>query len=423
LSIYAQKTIFKILLYSFHVPYFLLLLNIMPKLRFLVAPLHWGLGHATRCVPIIEQLLAWEIEVILASDGAALALLRVDFPDCKYIELPSYNISYSSNNMTLNMARQLPRILCAMRLERLKLVNIIESEKINAVISDNRYGFFSKKVPTVFITHQLHLRVPSRILQAMARKINYKLISRYNFCWLPDVENALDSLSGELSTAANTPKCLRPKLRYIGSLSRLSLPKEEIKTGSKDFLKDTPFVLCLLSGPEPQRTKLETILRAEIMKINENRDCRDSIFAAYNFLLVSGLQGESGQWAQVSDNFYCASYLSAADLSELLPRAAVVVARSGYSTLMDCEAVGVRHLLLIPTTGQTEQEYLAARLAAQNRAAVAAQSNIDLVKNLALALACDTGFRSGKDGDNLALQAALRELLELVSGWLVVSAG
>jgi predicted glycosyltransferase len=372
----------------------------MSNLRFLVAPLHWGLGHATRCVPVIEQLLAWDIEVILASDGAALDVLREHFPDCKYIELPSYNIRYSSNNMTFNMAIQLPRILRAMRLERLKLANIIESEKINAVISDNRYGFFSKKVVSVFITHQLHLRIPSPILQAIARKINYKLINRYNFCWLPDVENPLLSLSGELSARTS----LVANIRYIGGLSRLSAAKTELV---HSFLAERPFVLCLLSGPEPQRTKLENVLRAEIERVKEQ-----AVWAEYNFLLVSGLQGVSGQWEAVSERFYGAAYLSAADLSPLLLRAAVVVARSGYSTLMDCEAVGVRHLLLIPTTGQTEQEYLATRLAAQHRAAAAVQADLDLAERLAAALACDTGFRVEQRGDNTALQAALREVLE-----------
>lgn len=371
----------------------------MSNLRFLVAPLHWGLGHATRCVPIIEQLLAWDIEVVLAADGAALDLLREHFPDCKYIELPSYNIRYSSNNMTFNMAIQLPRILRAMRLERLKLANIIESEKINAVISDNRYGFFSNKVVSVFITHQLHLRIPSRILQAVVRKINYKLISRYNFCWLPDVENPLLSLSGELSARTD----LLANIRYIGGLSRLSAVKTEL---THSFVGEMPFVLCLLSGPEPQRTKLENILRAEIERIKGA-----AAWAGYNFFLVSGVQGLSGQWEEVSERFYSAAYLSASDLSALLPQAAVVVARSGYSTLMDCEAVGVRHLLLIPTTGQTEQEYLAARLAGQQRAAVAMQSDLDLAERLAAALASDTGFRAEQRGDNTALQAALREVL------------
>ena len=65
--------------------------------RILVAPLNWGLGHATRCIPIIRALKAHNFEPVIASDGAALQLLKKEFPDLEHVELPSYNITYPKN--------------------------------------------------------------------------------------------------------------------------------------------------------------------------------------------------------------------------------------------------------------------------------------------------------------------------------------
>jgi predicted glycosyltransferase len=380
----------------------------LQNLRILVAPLHWGLGHATRCIPIIEALLQLGATVVLASDGAALALLRAEFPNCEAIELPSYRISYRSSNMIWNMAWQLPRILWAMRLERLKLANIIDTYKINALISDNRYGFFSKKIPSIFISHQLHLRIPNRFLQKMARWLNYRLISRYTACWLPDFSSLTDNLSGDLAH----PVAPLKNVEYIGALSRLKTTEISHKTDilANLGLPHAEFVLLLLSGPEPQRTNFETLLLAQIKDMK--------VMGKMFFLLVRGkiddaiAQEKKAKTAENSpeNNIFIFDYLGAGALSDLLPLAEVVVARSGYSTLMDFAALGLQHILFVPTPGQTEQEYLGQRLADKNRVACQRQKDLDLWAGIAKARDCKSGFVAG-EGGNSRLKEVLRAFL------------
>ena len=123
--------------------------------RILVAPLSWGLGHATRCMPIINELIQQNIEVVIASDGTALDLLKKEYPQLDFIKLPAYNVSYKTQNMIWNIANQVPKIAIAVFREFIALQRIIKRYQIDAVITDNRFGCWTWKVPTVFVTHQV----------------------------------------------------------------------------------------------------------------------------------------------------------------------------------------------------------------------------------------------------------------------------
>ena len=146
-----------------------------PK-KSLVAPLNWGLGHATRCIPIIHELLLQGARVFLASDGRALDLLRKEFPNLPYFELPGYGVSYPSKNILINVGRSFPRLLFAVVKEHRMVDKIIQQHAIDGVISDNRMGCFSKNIPSVFITHQINLIIPSAFLQWLGRRLNYFFI-------------------------------------------------------------------------------------------------------------------------------------------------------------------------------------------------------------------------------------------------------
>lgn len=136
----------------------------------LVAPLDWGLGHSTRCIPLVDKLLQHGATVILATDGRAYALLQQHYPTLTLLKLPAYNIRYRSTNMTLAMASQLPKIVYAMVAEYIALKKIIRQHGIKIVISDNRYGLFHRKVHNIFMTHQLNVIIPNPLLQAFIRK-------------------------------------------------------------------------------------------------------------------------------------------------------------------------------------------------------------------------------------------------------------
>ncbi len=300
-----------------------------------MAPLNWGLGHATRCMPIIDELLVQGAKVVLASDGAALQLLKEEYPQLSIIELPSYGIHYKGSNMFLNMAPQIPKILRAIKLERQKLDSIIKKYRIDAIIADNRYGLSHKKLPTVFITHQLHIQIPQKHLQSIINKLNHRFIQKFDQCWVPDWEGRVN-LSGVLSH----PK-LNSKVAYLGALSRFAEKKVVNPIKKYD-------VIVVLSGPEPQRS----ILEQKIIEQAEQIDLK--------FLIVGGqLIQQKQKTKRTASHIEHRAFMKAAELAAAIQESECVIVRSGYSTLMDLVALDSRKVLLIPTPGQTEQEYLA----------------------------------------------------------------
>jgi len=300
-----------------------------PK-RILVAPLNWGLGHATRCIPIIRELRAQGAEVLLASDGRALQLLKKEFPNLTHLELPGYGIQYRSKNIIINVLREIPTLLRAVYLENRLTQKFIKKYEIDGVISDNRMGCFSKKVPTVFITHQINLIVPSKILQWFSRQLNYLFIKKYKSCWVPDVSGT-PNLSGILSH--QTP--LDKKVKFIGALSRMQFYSREKKQD----------IIAVISGPEPQRTKLEKVFIEQAKNL------------PYRCLVVQGKPEENTHYF-IGKNIEVIACLTSENLNKAILGSDVFVGRSGYSSVMDLAKLG-KPALFIPTPGQTEQEYLA----------------------------------------------------------------
>ena len=156
--------------------------------KVIVAPLNWGLGHATRCIPIIYALLQNNFTPIIASDGKALELLQKEFPQLRSLKLPSYSISYGKN-LKRNLLLQFPKILSAVKKERKIIAQIIEKEtNIVGIISDNRFGVLNAKIPSVYITHQL--TVLSGFTTFFTRKIHQSIIKNFDECWVPDTSNS-----------------------------------------------------------------------------------------------------------------------------------------------------------------------------------------------------------------------------------------
>ena len=297
------------------------------KKRILVAPLDWGIGHATRCIPIINALIRSGFEVILAADSRPLHLLSVEFPKLEMIRFEGYNIKYSKYfSMSFSMILQIPKLLWNIKKENTALKEIIKEYRIDSVISDNRFGLYSSKVPCVFITHQLEIQTP--YFSDSIRNFNYHYINKYNACWVMDDEKI--NLAGNLSK----PDALPNNTHYIGIQSRFE--KKEIKK-KYDFL-------AIVSGPEPQRTILENGL----VKALQNRKEKS--------LIVLG-KPEINTINQIG-NLTIKSHLNAKDLNTAISQSELIICRSGYSTVMDLAKLS-RKAIFIPTPGQTEQEYLA----------------------------------------------------------------
>lgn len=318
--------------------------------RILVAPLNWGLGHATRCVPVIRELQRQGAEVVLASDGRALKLLNKEFPGLPSVEMPAYNISYGSGNMVSNIARQLPKILGAIYREHIFTQKIIRRFELDGIISDNRYGCFTKKIPCVFLTHQVNILTPWPALSGVVNFFNHRFIQKFDACWVPDVAGA-PNLSGKLSHGS-----FRKKIRYVGALSRMKYFETEKKYDA----------IAVLSGPEPQRTLLEKSI------------VRQAALLPQQFLIVQG-KTERQERFFIEKNVEVVSFLASAELNEAILASTVFIGRSGYSTIMDLAKLG-KPALLIPTPGQTEQEYLAGKFRREGVFAVQQQEALDLAK-------------------------------------------
>jgi uncharacterized protein (TIGR00661 family) len=294
--------------------------------------LNWGIGHATRCIPIINQLLKLNFNPIIASDGDALLLLQKEFPFIKTIELPSYHIQYPKNGKFLKWKLLLDslRIIRAIRKEKKKTQEIVAQENISGIISDNRYGVYSKGIPSVFITHQL--TVLSGNTSFISSKIQQKLIQKFDECWIPDIDLELN-FSGNLSKSKNVINS-----KYLGLLSRFKKEQLEIKYD----------LLVLLSGVETARKRLEVKLTQQLSSYNGT------------VLFVKG-QLEENQKHKVIGNSTYVNFLLSHELEKAINGSKLIIARSGYSTIMDL-AILEKKAFFIPTTGQYEQEYLASYL-------------------------------------------------------------
>ncbi len=303
------------------------------KKRILVAPLNWGLGHATRCIPLINALILHGFEPVLASDGIALDLLKKEFPDLESTTLPSYQIVYPKNGsyFKLKLLQSTPKIVKAINAEKKAVAKIVEDFDIDGIISDNRLGAHNKQLPCVFITHQL--QVLSGNTTWLSTKLHQKIIKRFRECWVPDNVGE-DNLSGKLGHLRITEL----PIKYIGPLSRFE--KKEL-----DKVND---ILILLSGPEPQRTLLETKLLAEIKPYTGR------------VLFVKG-KIEASQHISEENNIKIYNYMTSAQLERAINESNLVISRSGYTTIMDLAKLS-KTAFFIPTPGQFEQEYLAQRL-------------------------------------------------------------
>jgi hypothetical protein len=277
-------------------------------------------------------------EVVFAGNQSQHRYVHSVFPDLSVLDLPGYNVRYSRsrNTLLLKILSQLPGIHRSILLEKKWLAETIKKQRIDAVISDNRYGLYHAEIPCVIMTHQLQILSGSGWpFDALLRRIHYRYLQKFNECWIVDVPDTDLNLSGIMGHPVQMPKM---RIRYLGLLSQFT---PELQRS----LRSEPEVLVLLSGAEPQRE----ILAGQLWKKTLSSD--------YPIVFVAGSEdAETPEWIPEQVHFY--TRISGAVLAQELRHADYVICRSGYSSIMDLLALGKRGIL-IPTPGQTEQEYLA----------------------------------------------------------------
>ncbi len=310
--------------------------------KILVCPLNWGLGHASRCVPIIHSELEKGNEVVVAADGFPLRMLKQEFPMLRFLELPSYPIRYSKGkSQFFAMLRFIPSLIKGIVSEHKWLNRLLETEHFDQIISDNRFGMWHRRVHSVYITHQLMIKMPKwlKLMEYPAHLLHKSIIRQYDECLIPDYA-AEGGLSGDLSHKYKLPT----NARFIGPLSRFSsFPEEEINIACFDNL-------VILSGVEPQRSIFENQMITKYQHAEEKT------------IIIRGLPEESVSVVKVGQ-VEMHSHASTATLAFLMKSCRTIISRSGYSSIMDMDVLRVlKKAQFHPTPGQTEQEYLAVYL-------------------------------------------------------------
>ncbi len=332
--------------------------NNKPK-KILIAPLDWGLGHTTRCIPLIGCIISLGHVPVFAGNDFQRSFIKETFGGIETIHIEGYNIRYSAWNRLgqAGIFSQLPRLVKVIKYEYQWLVDVCKKHSIDGIISDNRYGLYHVTIPSVILTHQLNVqtglgRVPNQIVQ----KLHYRLLNRFSATWVVD-SLEYPGLGGELSHSEILPR----NSQYIGLLSRFHLDKQ-ISNQSNG-----PLVI-LISGPEPQRSNLSAILWKQVLTIDAK---------------VIFIEGSDKAIApkDLPVNITWYSHLSGTKLEEIIKSASLVISRSGYSTIMDLVALN-KNAILIPTPGQTEQLYLAKHLMQSGFFYSTSQSGFNLEKAL-----------------------------------------
>jgi len=349
-----------------------------------VCPLDWGLGHASRCIPVVFALQNAGYKVVVAADGLPLKFLREELGSkVEYHVLPGRTIRYQkSGSLLFALARQAFPFLKAVWDEHHAINRLIENTKATMVVSDNRYGLFTRRAKTVIISHQLFVMMPPAFKWAeplVWRGLQF-VLNRFDHCWVPDNED-FPNLSGKLSHRAGVPS----NSRFVGPLSRFSLvdPAQFINPLPSDF--PLQYYLVVLSGPEPQRSIFEEMLTQQ--------------FSALRLPVVMALGKPGGKVLSYSGNMIKVSHLNTSEMAFLLKNCQLVVCRSGYSSLMDLAVFG-KKALLVPTPGQTEQEYLAEYLKESGQAFCVPQAELSLQLHLDEAMQY-SGIRILKQEDRL----------------------
>ena len=307
-------------------------MDFLPKNKTIIyAVLNWGLGHATRSIPLIEKLIQQNNKVIIAADGIALEYLKNHFNNNQTYELPAYDMLYPYDSILKNLLVQFYKPIRAIKQENSAIEKLSFELKADYIISDNRYGCYSSRCKNIIITHQIEPYHQNKLIKYIFKISNRRFLKPFNEIWIPDDENI--KLSGTLSNDSSG----KLNIKFIGILSRM-IP-------CKAKAKDEKYITFLLSGPEPQRTKLEV----DVLKLVDKN-------SNHNFILIRGTN--NGDNLSKKENLSIINLASTQDVNDILCQSKLVICRSGYSTLMDLYTLD-RKAIIIPTIGQTEQEYLA----------------------------------------------------------------
>jgi uncharacterized protein (TIGR00661 family) len=357
------------------------------KKNILICPLEWGLGHAGRMVPVAKALQKLNHNILFGSGEEHLNFLKTEVPGATFIHFPGFSINYSRFfPQYLIILLKSPLLIYQIFLEHRALKKIIRDNSVDIVISDNRIGLWNSGIKTVFVTHQMRIAFPKpfRFLEFIGIRITRSIIKKYTWCFIPDLAGDLN-VSGRLSHGIRMPE----NTRYIGILSRFSNPDYDLHSGPGKCS-------VILSGPEPQRS----MLKKKLTKI--------LLSTRIPCAILEGKPGTDYESNSIN-NLVFYNHLPEKETIKLLKESNTIISRSGYTTIMELISIG-KSALLIPTPGQTEQEYLAEYLTQKGWFRSVFQRDLD-VKHI---IPSSPGIDPEEiiEESRILLEIALKELLE-----------
>ena len=357
-------------------------------MKVLVAPLDWGLGHATRCVPVVREFLNQGAEVELAVVRSNATLLRGFFQELRQRLAPSYNIVYPKHgyNMGLWLAKNGVHLRKVMNYEHRFAEKMVERYHYDVLVSDNRFGFYSRHAKSIYMTHQRRIAFP-KVLSAfepVGMLWHASVMKHFDEVWVPD----LPEFPGYAAGLSHVNKSPVP-VKYVGALSRF-----ENHLGT-ETPRNYKFV-AIVSGVEPARSRFESLLRNVLAKVPG----RHAIILGKPVLGVKS-------WSEGNIDFH--THLPDREFAEAVRGAQWVVSRGGYSTVMDMAVLGAK-CIFVPTPGQYEQVILAQDLAREGYAATISESNFS-IETLLAAMSEKGNVSLPKPKDNALLKNAVSDVL------------
>lgn len=297
-------------------------INQISNKRILYSPLNWGMGHVARSIALIDELLSNGNKLFIACDRKQRAVYETYFNDITFIDHQGYPFRFKGKGrFGTDLLMRLGPLQERLNREKKEAEDYVVQHNIDLVISDHRYGFYSEEVPSVFLTHQVHL--PLKWYQFAASMLHKKYLKKFSEYWILDYKDS--RLAGKLSYGDGSGK-----EQYIGPYSRFKLYKDRPKKDIDELL--------IASGPKIYAQQLiDKVLNETADKGNLVIICEDQL------VVPDDVRRINGSWK---------------DKDAAILRAKKLISRSGYSTIMDVDELNVP-AKYYSTPGQLEQEYLA----------------------------------------------------------------
>jgi UDP:flavonoid glycosyltransferase YjiC (YdhE family) len=316
---------------------------------------NWGLGHATRDIVLIDEILRRGHSVDIISSGRAMKILKERYrKSCRYFDVPDlYPLYMDKRFSNFKFAVHITNVIKSLKQARKISEKIIARGRYDKVISDCRMDVYDREDNSYLINHQIRFNLPF-IFEDITEKLYAPVMRYYRYIIVPDSEK--NGLSGKLSH--DLKYIDKKRIRYIGILSFLK--KQAVAQEIDYFIS--------LSGPEFARKDLEKKMLSQV------KGLRGKI------VIAGGNPDSSVKKANKHVTFY--SYLNQAQQEEVMNAARFVIARGGYTTIMELVELEKKGVLLIPCPNQSEQEYLAELYEKKKWFHHVSQRKVNLVKDI-----------------------------------------